>query len=681
MSNGGARFAGLVIDATGGPIPGAVVRATRIDASTHDTISIESDREGRFVLWAFPGPVTWMAEAAGYAPALGSRVAPTSDLVIQMTPASTVSGDVVATSDGKHVAGVQVRAVPKGWSSSIQRSAVSDADGTFSIEGLEPGAYLFVGEGAGWRSESGVSLEVGLADRVDHVVVTVASVAQVSGRVLVSSSGEPCQQGSVSLGPSLRGFTTPYDPLYAKPETNSSNVPSLPASIEPDGSVHFRGVPAGTYHAVVQCTDQLLVEGPTTLEVGATDVDGVLWKVVPGLRLVVHFVDEAAHPVGGAQGRLVFPARRAGELPMPMGLVADTDGRSEFSGALYPGVYTLEADGGYEGQPVSVELREGMGTVDATLRLRGRGSILVKVQTPQGEPVDDVTVFAIASSEPTTAPAAASDAPTPAKLAVSGSSLAGSRPFAAVALGDGRFRIGPVNAGRFRLRVRDGVNAIAPTPEHGLVDVASGAAVETTVTLDRGGNIRGRVLDSSNQPLPDVWVSAECQQATQNTPAEMTLSEPPPVTGAPGRRVLSDAEGRFTLDRLSPKGPCVVRAEQQNGSMGIKRDVRVGDEIAISLPAPGTLGGTAFSARGAPIEHFLITLSDPETGGTRAEEISAPGGRWTIARIRPGALQIHANADGASAMAQAELAPGQTRDDVALEFQGSSLPPTGIGAQ
>jgi protocatechuate 3,4-dioxygenase beta subunit len=679
LSRGGAKLAGLVLDATGGPVAGAAVRVTRVETTPHNTVAVETGHDGRFALWTLPGPVTWMAEAVGYAPLRGYRVAPTGDLVIQLTPASTVQGEVVAARDGTRVPEVEVRAVPQGsWYSPFHRSGVTNSEGAFTIQGLEPGPYIFVGEGAGWRGQSAAPLGIGLGQHFDHVVVTVSPVAQVAGTVLFTSTGQPCRQGSVGLGPTLPGMTSPYDPPYAKPENGNSHVASLMSSIEYDGGVHFRAVPPGTYHVVVQCADHLLSAGPTTLDVGSANVDGVVWKVEPGLRMVIHFVDGADQPVAGARGLIVFPARREGERRMPMGLLADANGRFEYPGALYPGTYTLRPDAGYEGNPVEVELREGMGKVDATLRLVGRGSVLVTVQTPEAEPIDDVTVSATAADKPSPSAGATglsgmASPSTPANpsLAPPSAMPLEGRTFDAVPLGNGRFRIGPLAPGRFQVRVSDGVNPppTANGSRGGLVSVGTGV-VQMAVTLERNGSIRGRIVDASNQPLPDVWVSADCQQEGASTPLDMLRRHPPPGYAASGGRVVSDPEGRFTLRGLAHDAPCKLRAEQPNGSIGLKRDARSGDDVVISLPALGTLSGSAFTANGDPVERFTISVNETETGGrARGEMVSAPGGHWTLGKVQPGTLEISANAEGAFAAFGTVLAPGQALGDVRLEFR------------
>ncbi|HLK39016.1 MAG TPA: hypothetical protein VKU41_19780 [Polyangiaceae bacterium] len=56
-----------------------------------------------------------------------------------------------------------------------------------------------------------------------------------------------------------------------------------------------------------------------------------------------------------------------------------------------------------------------------------------------------------------------------------------------MALGDGRFRVGPLAPSRFQLHVSDGVNPHAPGPGHDIINMTAGRTVETSVTVERGG--------------------------------------------------------------------------------------------------------------------------------------------------------------------------------------------------
>jgi hypothetical protein len=663
LSGGGAKLVGLVRDATGGPIASATVRVSRF-TPPHNTMAVLTNQEGKFVVWAQPGEVTLMAEAVGYAPVGTSHVVPSSDVTLELTPASTVEGVVVSAEDGKPVAGIEVRALPAGsWNGPLHRSGTSDGEGAFSIQGLEPFAYTLIAEGQGWRGQSDRPFEVGLAERQDHVRVTVSHVPSVAGLVRIESDGEPCRQGSATLGPTLPGIVSPYDPPGAKLDTTPSKVPFMLTRIEPDGSVHFPAVPAGKYHVTIQCVDHSLKEGPSTLEVANADLDGIRWTVQSGIRLTLHFVDEADQPLPRARGRFAFPARdgiRGPAFPVE----AEADGHYDYPEPLYPGTYTLRAESGYEGEQVPVELREGMARADATLRLLGQGSILVTVRTSDGNPVDDVRVSADAV-DPDHATENPAGGPESESKAFPAGAPGRRRTIAGISLGNGRFRLGPLASGRYRVKVSDTVNAPEPRdPSKAIVDVTSRGEVTTDVILDRSGLIRGRILDASQQPVPDVWVSVDCQP--------LGASGPPKMPNLPGflqsNRVLSDPEGRFSLGGLARDAVCTLRGEQPGSTIGLRRQARPGDDVVISLPAMGALAGTAATADGQPVEQFMLSIRNEDTGGARNETISAQGGHWTLSSLQPGTLQIKARAASGFAQLRTELAPGATLQDVLLEF-------------
>ena len=357
LQPGGAKLAGLVLDATGGPVPGARVRATRVSPPFR-AVEATSHGDGKFTLSVIPGPVVLTAEAIGYAPARAFHVAPSADVVLTLTPGSSISGDVISGQDGKSVPDITVRAIPRGaWASPVFHGGLSNAEGAFAVSGLEPNAYELVAEGDGWRGQSTEPIELGLAQTVDHVTLRVFPALRVAGRVVLQSTGNPCREGSVTLGPTAPGMTSPYDPPTEPTDTRISAVPSMVAPIEPGGDVRFRSVPSGTYHVVVQCSGQLLADGPATLKLDQSDLTDFVWKVAPGLSMTVHLVDDSNRPLPSGRFLLLWPARKQGAARPTMVLTADADGVYSVPGALYAGTYSLRPEGGQEGAPVDVELR------------------------------------------------------------------------------------------------------------------------------------------------------------------------------------------------------------------------------------------------------------------------------------------------------------------------------------
>jgi hypothetical protein len=357
------------------------------------------------------------------------------------------------------------------------------------------------------------------------------------------------------------------------PSGGPAFVPQVVAGIDETGAVRFRAVPDGTYRAEVLCDDHVLVDGPTTVEISATRVPALEWRVAPGLKLVVHVVDGTNRPLGGANVRATWPDRGLGLPPAAMMLTTDPNGRFETPSNLYPGTYLLEPYA-YEGDPVSVELREGMGTVEATLRLKGDAFVEITVQTAEGAPIDAVRVTAVPNREgsgalrPEEDPAASAPAIPRIFSAIE-----------AMPLGNGGFRIGPLTAGSYDIEVDDGVNAPIAHP----VQVASGVERQNIV-LDRDKIIHGSVLDANGQPQSDVWVSATCMTTGNVAPSEWISEHLAIKVLRESKRVASDAQGDFTLTEVSrAASTCTVRAEQPGGSIGVTENITPGQDIVISM--------------------------------------------------------------------------------------------------
>src|ERR1700712_5382134 len=90
---GGPQVTGNVVDASGGPVPHAVVRAGNIRSSA--TVDFECDDEGRFELWMDTGTLARTASAPGYASTIRPVTAPANDIVLRLVPAGTIEGRVL----------------------------------------------------------------------------------------------------------------------------------------------------------------------------------------------------------------------------------------------------------------------------------------------------------------------------------------------------------------------------------------------------------------------------------------------------------------------------------------------------------------------------------------------------------------------------------------------------------
>jgi protocatechuate 3,4-dioxygenase beta subunit len=487
-----------------------------------------------------------------------------------------------------------------------------------------------------------------LAEQVKGVQLLVARAIQVDGKVLLSGSEAPCEEGMVMLGPPHPsiGLRPGSKWTYASAQAAVQAPALVTAPIGANGAVHFDAVPEGSYFATVQCQGAIQSEGPETLSVESRDITGLVWRVKPSTSLLLHVVDERRKPVAGAQVMLSWPERE-GMRGAVTGLQTDGAGRVPAVPQLYPGVYVARASGGYDSDPLSIDVREGMTKIEATLELKGSATIELEVRDSEGAPVDGLDVSARRC------------APAPNDVA---------QALVSAQLGAGHYRIAPLSPGCYGVAISDGVNPptdVSMPAGNSRVELAAGQLVSARAVLDRTASVRGRVIDGAGHPLADVWVGATSGAEGADASQLMLQRRSMLATG----RVLSDGEGRFTLTGLVPKATYDVRAEQPDGAIKIERNVPADQSLTITMPNTGAIGGVVTDARGRPLADFTLRVLEASTQSASTREFSGANGRFELDGITPGQLQIEAvEPSGQVAQAQAELKPGQTLDGLRLSL-------------
>lgn len=123
LEPGGAPVSGTVLDAGGGPIPGARVTVRRSPRGAVLAIAY-SDVAGRFSATAVPGPVMLEATAEHYSVAHRLVEAPAPNLTLALVPASRIRGRVVRA-DGSPISDVAVTATVQAGAAVLPRPASS----------------------------------------------------------------------------------------------------------------------------------------------------------------------------------------------------------------------------------------------------------------------------------------------------------------------------------------------------------------------------------------------------------------------------------------------------------------------------------------------------------------------------------------------------------------------------
>jgi len=397
--------------------------------------------------------------------------------------------------------------------------------------------------------------------------------------------------------------------------------------------------------------------------VDGNDIDGLLWEVRAGTRLTIYVVDEVQRPVPGALIRLQWP--RAGSLnPATMSVTADSQGQALLTDGLYPGMYIMTPEGGYEGQPVAVDIAEGMERVESTLHLVGRGSIQVTVQDTRSVPVDEVQVSAKAIADSPRLPQAMADSQGVA-MRQSAGAVVGRWTYVATPLGNGRFRVGPLPRGRYEVGVRDEVGADSPPSR--TVEVPGGQ-VEVSFVLDRSGRITGSVVDDRNQPVPDAWVRISCSTRARTVPEVTGLTE-----GL--RSALTAADGRYSAVGMSAQSSCDLRVEDNDGIASAPVTAHAGDDVVLRILSAGSLSGSARSEAGRTIDQFNLSMLNPRAAVSRSQIVSTVDGTWTLPKVSPGTWILHASAGNQTATEHVELGPGQSIGNLLLTFRSAGDAP------
>jgi hypothetical protein len=365
MKDGGGAITGRVLDAAGGPIAEAQLRAT--DSQLRLVALAVSDTDGSFRLDLAPGATEITARADGYSEERRAADAPHEGLEIRLAAASSITGRVLAEGTGAPVAAVRVTARLEDPMSSLERASDSLPDGTFRLSGLRSGRYSLGASAAHWRSEQHW-LQLDIAQPSPSVDVVVSEAVQLSG--VLELGGEPCAQGSVML----RG---PVGSL------------AMPA---PDGSVVLEGLTPGRYEVEATCQGARENE---VLDIGTEDMTRV-WDL--DARQSVTGIAQTAQgaPIVGAQVNIATSGA---------GVVAycTTGEQGQFTcSGVAEGDYDVELAGTPpRAGPVRVHVSSGS-SPSVVLRAHAEGAIRVRVESPEGVNPTTFSLMARSSGMPST---------------------------------------------------------------------------------------------------------------------------------------------------------------------------------------------------------------------------------------------------------------------------------------
>jgi len=336
----GVSIAGVVVEEGAGPVANLVVSLQSPQpgpGGVWRNSSATTGKDGSFTFGDLgPGQYTvtagqqWGEGGGDWVPKVVPNVeAGTKDLRIEVRRGATIAGKLV-DDEGKAVAevlGIQVvpqvqEGKPPDWSK--QRWTQSKADGSFRVQGLEPGAYdlSFNSQGQGGGKVAPTSVK-GVSTGTEDLVVRVARGLPITGRV-VDDKGVAKGGGNLLVRPS--GSTDGREQRWIWVQPEGGNFTTEPLD------------PSKSYDLVAQNFPGFMGGAARGVAAGSKDVTVVLLK---GGSISGRVLDEAGAAVGAGvpiQAGATGPSAGGGDQP----------GRGGWAATREDGTFTLEGLGEFK---------------------------------------------------------------------------------------------------------------------------------------------------------------------------------------------------------------------------------------------------------------------------------------------------------------------------------------------
>ncbi len=557
-----SALAGRVQDLGGAAVAKFRVRATQSSGafflpgeSKQETCD---DPEGDFVLRGLAAG-QWRVEASadGFGPMtpveLSLPRAGTDALVLVLAPAATIAGTVVDP-NGRAVSGARVT-LQADAQERMQRmrdqvqapAAQSGEGGTFLLSGLAPGTSLVVAEHEGFAKSAPLSVESSAEAPAKDVVVRLRRGALVTGEVY-GRDGKPAAGVQI---------------LAQDPSTWDVHMKRSDAA----GEFRFEQLAPGSL------TITALLEG------GEVDLQGSSAETsasfLENMRIAMVTLEEGEeeHVVLGAPPKdpvRVHGVVRHGERPLSEGLVSFVAEGSKGLEAFK--MAPLRSDGRYEaelGAPgrylVTVQITAGGGAFQ-------QSNVEYRVTVPEREEHELDFALPLGAVRGTVrVPGDAAPAGTRVTLASAGGiesgTLLGGQYAEAVTDEGGHYAFEFLRPGTYAVAAGGALygGAFGSTSQAGRsvrsgLQVAEGRALEgVDFTLEEPGDIQGRVVDSSGQPIRDASLFVRDDQGQLLDRFSM---------------ITSGADGSFRYTGVAP-GAYVVSARGKNLASAESAPVRV----------------------------------------------------------------------------------------------------------
>jgi hypothetical protein len=269
--------------------PAAVARVTASasgQSARPDAPGATTEEDGRFVLDDLEPAMSYdvQAELAGYADARAEKVPARQEVVLRLSPASSLAG-VVVDAGGKRVTDFELWTRPLSGATNSVHTNVHDPGGAFALQALPPGQYelrAFTPD----RHMGRVEVTVAAGEHKRNLRLALEAGMAVRGRLVDAESGQPLSGVRVRAGNgsgdsdvngafALEGVVLERPTLTFDLEGRGYAVEPEPVTVPPGATV----VDVGTLR---------FIKGdlPGKLQGGPTGLIGVSYDVKDGTPIV-----------------------------------------------------------------------------------------------------------------------------------------------------------------------------------------------------------------------------------------------------------------------------------------------------------------------------------------------------------------------------------------------------------
>lgn len=392
----GARIEGIVVDATGEPIPGAELGLRRTTAFGQNGVGftpksaetlggwrIEAAEDGRFRSQPLPpGTFDVVASKTGYVQVQQTKVAPgRGELRLTLKKRGGIEGIVVAAADGQPIVEFEVAAIrPFDMQSlldptffeHVRHAFIVHKEGRFLLDDVAPGKYTLAVTAGGFARNETLGIVVKENEVTRDVRVTLQPEALIRGVVVDKTTGSPLSHVRITTRQGMAAMMP--DPLAHGVETQT----------DARGEFALSGLAAGKY--TLAATKRTYAPGSSeaiTLATGETR-QGLKIALAKGARLSGRVARKNGEPVVGA----MLTANQFGSYT-PAVDTTDGDGNYLLEG-LGAGSYsvTLLPDVKIGSEDMTADMLRNMQTRSVKLKEADEQTLDFTIETTTGITLD-----------------------------------------------------------------------------------------------------------------------------------------------------------------------------------------------------------------------------------------------------------------------------------------------------